>query len=168
MGLAAGILVLGIGGFYIRYSGYLERGATSAVARLDYWQAAARVTAAHPIAGTGPGTFAKQYERIKRPESEMARATHNDYIQQACDSGIPGLVTFMAFIIGLVAWTGARLWRQTGWARFLVWLGVLGIALQCLTEFSFYIPAISWPFMVFLGWLVGRCGNASTPDQAAP
>jgi O-antigen ligase len=120
------------------------------------------------VTGTGPGTFAKQYERIKRPESEMARAAHNDYIQQACDSGIPGLLTFAAFIVGLVIWMGVRLWHKSGWGHFLVWLGVLGIALQCLTEFSFYVPAISWPFMVLLGWLVARSGNASTPNQPHP
>ena len=43
LALAALVLLLGSGGFYARYSGYLERGATSAVARFDYWQAAARI-----------------------------------------------------------------------------------------------------------------------------
>ncbi len=30
------------------------------------------------------------YEKLKKPESEMARLTHNDYLQQASDSGMMG------------------------------------------------------------------------------
>jgi O-antigen ligase len=60
-----------------------------------------------PIFGTGPGTFAIAYQAVKKPESEMARLTHNDYLQQASDSGFPGLITYMAFIGGML-WVGYR------------------------------------------------------------
>ena len=44
-------------------SGYFQQGATSVVARFDYWHAALRIAAANPLTGTGPGTFQVPYSR---------------------------------------------------------------------------------------------------------
>ncbi len=55
--LITGVLVIGLAGFFARNSGYFHRGATSAVARFDYWQAAVQITKEHPIFGTGPDVF---------------------------------------------------------------------------------------------------------------
>jgi len=74
-------LVAGIAGFFCRYSGFFEKGATSVSARFDYWQAAARTALEHPLFGTGPGTFAIAYAKVKRPESEMSRLVHKDYLE---------------------------------------------------------------------------------------
>jgi hypothetical protein len=46
---------------------------------------------------------------------------------------------------------------------FAVWLGVLGWALQGLLEFDLYIPALAWPALTLLGWLLGR--TRSTPSE---
>lgn len=94
------VLVIGLVGFFWRYLGFFEKGATSVGARFDYWQAAARTTLAHPLFGTGPGTFAIPYAKIKRPEWEMSRLVHNDYLEQASDSGLPGFILYTAFILG--------------------------------------------------------------------
>ncbi len=96
-------LVVGVAGFFWRYSGFFEKGATSVGARFDYWRAAAHTALADPVFGTGPGTFAIPYAKVKRPESEMSRLVHNDYLEQASDSGLPGLVFYSAFILGALA-----------------------------------------------------------------
>ncbi len=98
--LVAGILLAGLAGFFWRYAGFFQKGATSVGARLDYWQAALKTTSAHPLFGTGAGTFSIAYQKVKRPESEMARLAHNDYLEQASDSGWPGFVLYSAFILG--------------------------------------------------------------------
>ena len=77
---------------------FFQKGATSVIARFDYWNAAVRTALAHPLFGTGPGTFAKPYQRLKKPESEMARLVHNDYLEQASDSGWPGFFSYTVFI----------------------------------------------------------------------
>jgi O-antigen ligase len=159
LALALAVILCGVGGFAWRYSDYLQRGATSAVARFDYWRAALQTARDHPALGSGPGTFGAEYARIKRPESEMARAAHNDYIQQASDSGVPGFLFYTAFVVGTIAWTGRRVWVSGDRGRFWIWLGLLGIALQSMTEFGTYIPAISWTSMTLLGWLLGTCAN---------
>lgn len=158
-GLIALVLVGGGLGLYLKNRAYVERGATSVVARLDYWRAAGQTLAAKPLFGTGPGTFGTAYAAIKKPESEMARLAHNDYLQQASDSGLPGGVIYASFVAG-VLWIGFRNCRTREQViRFAVWLGLLGWALQGVGEFTLYIPAVAWPAFAFAGWLLGAPGN---------
>ena len=89
--LVAGVLLVGLAGFFWKYATFFQKGATSVSARFDYWRAAVQTAKDKPLFGTGPGTFAIAYEKIKRPESEMARLVHNDYLEQASDSGLVGL-----------------------------------------------------------------------------
>lgn len=164
--LAAVVLVAGLSGFVWKYAGFFEKGATSVSARLDYWEAALKTTLAHPLTGTGPGTFMIPYRAIKRPESEMTRMVHNDYLEQASDSGAPGFLVYVAFILGSVVTAGKLFWpkgqagvasgAEEDWTTFAVWLGVLGWSLQGLSEFSLYVPALAWPAFTFLGLLAGR------------
>ena len=153
------------------------------IARFDYWRAAAQTTKATPVFGTGPGTFQIAYQKVKRPESEPSRLAHNDYLEQASDSGLPGFILYAVFIVGGLAKTrnpkseirrkpearspklspslqasATPLVRDSGqdWPAFWVWLGVLGWALQGLVEFGLYIPALAWPAFALMGWLLGR------------
>jgi O-antigen ligase len=154
-GIAAGLIV-----FAVKYAGFFERGATSVGARFDYWQAALRTSLEKPVFGSGPGTFGVAYKAIKRPESEMSRLAHNDYLQQASDSGWVGFGLYATFL-------GVALWRtrpQTGASgppeadsslRFAVWLGVLAWALQGWIEFGLYLPSLAWCAFAWLGWLSG-------------
>jgi O-antigen ligase len=157
IGLIIGLVILGVGAFSFKYADYFKRGATSVTARFDYWEAAWKTFKANPVLGTGPGTFKHAYARLKRPESEMARLAHNDYLEQASDSGLIG---FLAFA-GIFPYSLIRLHRKArqGGVVFAVWLGLVGWALQGLVEFSLYIPALAWPAFLLLGWLWGWEGN---------
>ena len=163
-------------GFFWRYSAFFQKGATSVSARFDYWRAALQTVKASPLFGTGPGTFALAYERTKRPESEMSRLVHNDYLEQASDSGVVGFLTYSGFIVGALAWSLKRAKPMLDkaelelprtaeppdpWLAFAVWLGLLGWAMQSLLEFGLYIPALAWPAFAMLGWLVGRPARQS-------
>ncbi len=114
LGLIALVLIGGLAGFAVKYKDYFKKGATSAGARFDYWAAALRITADSPILGEGPGTFAVNYAKLKRPESEMTRMVHNDYLEQFCDSGLPGGAAYFAFIACGLALTYPRKRAQPG------------------------------------------------------
>lgn len=161
--LVGAVLVMGLAGFALKYAGFFQRGATSVSARFDYWEAAARTTVAHPLLGTGPGTFGVAYKEIKRPESEMARLTHNDYLQQASDSGVPGCLALLTLIIGSLAYSRPGAKGGDSLLRFSIWLGLLGWALQSLLEFGLYIPALAWIGFGWLGWLVGTAKPIDKP-----
>jgi O-antigen ligase len=161
--IAAAVLAAGLGGFFWKYSTFFQKGATSVSARFDYWQAASHTAARHPVFGTGPGTFFIPYMEIKRPESEPARLVHNDYLEQASDSGVVGFLSYAAFIVTGLAWTFKKCRpsfnvpnsdAQQNWLLFGIWLGLVGWALQGFIEFGLYIPGEAWPAFALFGWLM--------------
>lgn len=160
--LVAGV-ALGLAGFAWKYALFFERGATSVVARADYWQAAVQTAIERPILGSGPGTFGVAYQKVKKPESEMARLTHNDYLQQASDSGIPGFLLYLAFVLGGLGVTGRHAWEDS--LRFAVWLGLLGWFLHSVVEFNLYVPSLAWISFALLGWLVAGSIALDRPLQ---
>lgn len=153
------VLVVGLGIFAIRFHKYFASGATSAGARFDYWRAAAETTATHPLLGTGPGTFQRPYARLKSPEAEMARLTHNDYLEQFSDSGVVGGVSYLAWVALALTVTGRRLWSGKEFLSVALFGGVLAWFIQGLGEFSLYIPALAWTAFTLLGCLVGLSAN---------
>jgi hypothetical protein len=166
LALAATLLLLGLTGFFARHYGYFKKGATSAVARVDYWEAAVETVRDKPLFGTGPGTFAIAYKKVKKPESEMARMTHNDYLEQASDSGLPGFILYSALVACTLVCTIRK--RDRDWLHLSIWLGTLAWALQSLLEFGLYIPAVAWPAFTFMGWLLGNGAKPSTaPGSSA-
>jgi O-antigen ligase len=167
LSLVCAVILLGGAGFVWKYAGFFQRGATSVVARFDYAEAAWKTAIAKPILGSGPGTFGVVYAAIKRPESEMARLTHNDYLQQASDSGFPGLVAYTLFIGGML-WAGYMDWRSDrSPLRLGLWVGLLAWALQAFGEFTLYVPSLAWTAFGFAGWLLGSAGKRlDKPVQA--
>ncbi len=174
--LIAAVLILGLAGFFWRYSTFFQKGATSVGARFDYWRAAIQTARSNPLFGSGPGTFGLAYERIKHPEAEMSRLAHNDYLEQASDSGVVGLLSYAGFILGGLVWSFSSIFplqtkpnneqathseHTDRWLAFAVWLGLLGWVLQSLFEFGLYIPALAWPAFTFLGWSAGCPGRPS-------
>jgi hypothetical protein len=151
--LTLGVIV-GLAGFAIKFSAYFKKGAPSVGARFVYWQAAFQIAKDHPLLGTGPGTFQIPFKEIKPPEAEMARLVHNDYLEQASDSGFPAFLGYSGFIFAILV----LLYRYSAQNRsdFLLWLGLAGWAVQGFIEFGLYIPALSWPTLFFFGWLSGK------------
>jgi O-antigen ligase len=154
-GLIALVAITAVSAFAWKYSSYFQAGATSVSARFDYWNAAKTTALKHPLLGTGPGTFAKAYAALKRPEAEMARLAHNDYLQQASDSGLPAAILFAALVAGLIWVTGRHVLRAREALPIAVWIGVLAGAVQSAVEFGLYLPSMAWPMFALLGWLMG-------------
>jgi O-antigen ligase len=156
--LICGVLVLGVAGFAVKYASYFHRERNSIGARFAYWRAALIVVRAHPWLGTGPGTFQIPYRQLKQLDDEPTKLCHNDYLEQATDSGIPGFVVYSAMIVAILS----LLYRysageKTGsWMAFSVWLGVLGLCMHSLVEFHLYIPALAWTAFFLMGWLASR------------
>ena len=157
LALAGAAMVLGLAGFAVKYADYFDRGATSVGARFGYWRAAVQTAMEEPLLGTGPGTFQLAYKRHRARGAEPTRLTHNDYLQQASDSGWPGFALYAAFIGG-AAWVLARR-RLDDPLLIAARLGLLAWALQGFVEFGLYIPALAWPAWLMLGWLLAAPAN---------
>jgi O-antigen ligase len=164
IGIIVAVVVCGLAGFAMKNRAYFQKGATSASARIIYWRAALQVANAHPILGAGPGTFAKTFAPIKPPEAEMARLVHNDYLEQACDSGWPAFILFAAFIVSAMFVSHKAVIKSP--YHLAAWLGIVGWSLQSFVEFGLYIPAISWSAFVLIGWLLASRFEIDTPKPA--
>lgn len=151
------LVVVGVALFLGRYGTYFGKGASSLAARLDYWRAASQMIQQRPLLGYGPGTFQRQYSALKPPDAEMAKLAHNDYLQQGCDSGVPAMLAYGAFVGGAILLLYRRSTRTT--PLFAAWVGVFGFAVQGLTEFGLYIPGLAWPFFLILGRLAALPPN---------
>ena len=150
------VLLADLGIFAVRFHNYFAAGATSVGARFDYWRAAAQTTLAHPWSGTGPGTFQRPYAQLKSPEAEMARLTHNDYLEQFSDSGILGGIFYAAWIFSALAIIGRRVWNFGNPMTFAIFIGLLAWFVQGIGEFGLYIPALAWTAFTLMGGLMGN------------
>ena len=71
--------------------------------RLDYWRVAAMDALRHPLAGSGAGTFVREWYRHRRVAAPVQDA-HNVYLQTTAELGLVGLVALLAALaIPLVA-----------------------------------------------------------------
>jgi O-antigen ligase len=161
------VLLVGLGVFAVRFHNYFTAGATSVGARFDYGRGAAQTTLAHPLLGTGPGTFQRPYAQFKSPEAEMARLTHNDYLEQFSDSGIAGGIFYGAWILTASTIIGRRIWNFGSPTAFAIFIGLLGWLAQGIGEFGLYIPALAWTAFTLLGGLLGLSGNQIDKSASA-
>lgn len=156
--LIYGVLIAGMAGFAVKYAGFFQKDRNSVGARFVYWRAALATARRQPWLGTGPGTFQIPYSQIKRPADEMARLCHNDYLEQATDSGIFGFLSYTGMILTFLAF----LYRYTAsveplnWLYFAIWLGAFGLCLHSIVDFHLYVPALAWPMFFLCGWLMAR------------
>ncbi len=65
--------------------------------RTMFWQAARDASAAHPIGGTGAGTFATVYTEV-RGAGPAARDAHSLYLQTLSELGVVGLALIALFL----------------------------------------------------------------------
>ncbi len=151
----AAILIFGVGVFAIRFHHYFSTGATSVSARIDYWRAAVQTTEQNPLFGSGPGTFQRPYAQLKTPNAEMARLTHNDYLEQFSDSGIPGGLAYASWITVALWVIGKKLSPNPDISHFAIYAGLLAWFAQGLGEFGLYIPALAWLAFTLMGSLAG-------------
>jgi O-antigen ligase len=118
---------------------------------MDYWRAAVQTTLEHPLTGTGPGTFQRPYARLKAPDAEMARLVHNDFLEQFSDSGVPGGIAYLAWILAWILRSGRRVLTRADPFWFAVALGCNAWLFQGLTEFMLYVPALAWTAFLLIG-----------------
>ncbi|HAJ34795.1 MAG TPA: hypothetical protein DCL15_03745 [Chloroflexi bacterium] len=107
----------------------------SVVERIAHWVAAQRMWEASPWFGVGVGNYAAVYPAVRLPRWEDALGhAHNIYLNVLGETGLLGLVTFLALWSGVLVW-GWRQARSAGKNSAARWqaavaIGVLGMVVH--------------------------------------
>ncbi len=106
--LAAGLAAVAASGVVTRDA--LSAGSVAASTREAIWEGTARLAADFQPAGGGLGSFVPLYQTrehvLNRPD-EYANHAHNDYLEWLLETGVPGVVLLLAFLI----WFAVRVKR---------------------------------------------------------
>ncbi len=135
--------------------------------RLKIWPASLRMIGAHPVLGTGFGTFERAYEGWKAPEMPPEPFAFNLALNIAVEIGLAGLIAAL-----WVAVTGVDSWVRSGRsgppgadpARAVItalWIGLLVNQLADNTLFSISTSAGLW---LLLAFLVVPCAPIHQPE----
>lgn len=71
----------------------------SVAVRWNYWIAAGRMAADHPLTGVGLDNFGSRYTEYKTPAGWAVRKAHNHYAQLLADGGVPLLASFVILVL---------------------------------------------------------------------
>lgn len=135
----------------VRQPGYLQM-----EGRISIWKDALRLVHDHPLTGTGLGTFGTAFRRHQTDlvESYVDHA-HNDYLEFASDTGLPGVALLFLPILYLFTKMIISFLDDPRRYRRAVTLGCIGSTLALLvhsvTDFNLQIPANALILAVVLG-----------------
>lgn len=125
--------------------------------RFLIWESAWQMFLERPWLGWGLGTFWLAYPPFRQPaDASGGFYVHNDYLQFAVETGLPGFLLAVAWSLSLV-WLGWRFLRQRlsdDAAPQVAGMmgGLLAVGVHTLFTFNFYILSI----LVLAGLYLGR------------
>lgn len=125
--------------------------------------AAARMVRDFPMTGTGGWSFYASFFRYRPAETPAYyEHAHNDYVEIASDTGLPGLGLLLGFA-SICVWRTLRSLRNrrhpvVRGIGFGSLMALLYMALHSLTDFNLQIPAVVMTFMTILA--LGLCASA--------
>lgn len=153
----------------------LQRIGSGGAARLEFWDAAGRLVADHPVLGTGPGTFVQHYAAYYEPTGavayELADDPHSVPLAMFTSGGLVVGVAYLA-LVALTAFVLVRGLRRTTASDRLL-LGALGgawLAYQVQSVVSIDIPPLAlahWVLAASIACVAGSVRFASAGPGSA-
>lgn len=139
--------------------------------RLLVWKVAAKMVRHNPVFGVGPGNFEIRYPEYKEGVTEVLETAqervtdvHNEYLEMAVETGIPGFLLFM-WLLFAAGKTCFVVYRKSGRSRRLfiaaVSASLVAVSVNALASFPFQNPATMLLFWINLA-LVGSMAREKT------
>ncbi len=159
------VIVIGTGGTYVFSLNRLQDLDDTrevALPRTAVWGAALKMIAANPL-GVGPGGFAGAFTPYQPAGFVNSRVyhAHNDYIELAAETGIPGLLLFSLAMATLIATATCRLlrapWSSANWLRRAALISTGAGLIHATVDFNLSSrPGVAALFFCLLGIAVSR------------
>ncbi|PYU32068.1 MAG: hypothetical protein DMG28_13085 [Acidobacteria bacterium] len=160
--LVTGAMVFLLGTVVVAWLGIgptLERFATfqslevNEARRLAMMKDSWRIFLDHPWLGTGLGTLQSVYPRYESLyDGKVVNHAHNDYVEVLAETGVPGALCCLLFIVLLFQSALARLRSSRGPLDFALRAGALvacaGLLVHSLADFNLHIPSNALLFLL--------------------
>jgi O-antigen ligase len=136
---------------------------TSLTTRLPEWKAAVELTAKRPCLGWGVGSFPLTIEAVREAPTQsltlVSVTPHNLFLLITAETGGLGLVAWTLLGVGLTASIIGRGERRQNILSMGLILGLVGVLVHNLVDFSLAVPATACVFSSVLGFLVGKASD---------
>lgn len=138
-------------------------------ARLLMWKSTIQMTLAHPLTGTGWGTFADYYPAYRSllENTTSGQFAHNDYLQLAAEGGIPALLLQLGLMLGLLFQLKRSLKRASdpaGLESVALLLSALALFIHAGVNFIFYFAFMN----ILAGLYLARAAQLVEPARNIP
>ena len=156
-----GVAWIGLGGFVSAFG----RGVKAS--RLDLWADMLAIVPRFPLFGVGWNAFSTAYPWYQTVwRNDWIGEAHNEYLQVLLDTGLAGLVVFLALLATVFRRALARAARSP--LDLGLFGALLGMALHNLVEFNWQIPAnaATWVALAALACREGEPGSSDRPPSA--
>ena len=133
--------------------------------RIAWWRDALKIARAHPLAGTGAGTYRIARLRV-RTEASPAPEPHSLPLQILADLGLIGLALGGVLVVGAVGVGRRALSRAEDDdvdATTLLVIVTLGYGMHALVDYDADFLAVTAPFALVLGALVAAAAAPARP-----
>ena len=121
----------------------------SFIVRKDLAMGAVDIIKHHPWLGTGPGTFNIAY-RMYQQGAIYSKYAHNNYLEMASEIGIPGLVTYLVFIMGIL-WLFGSAWKRGSVPAGILFISIVLFILHSFVDFDYASAAVVWCLFLYAG-----------------
>ena len=153
-----------------RVTGALGPRSASNMFRILAWEGTARMAAAHPLLGVGPGGF--KFAFMEHAVGGYVEAAHQNYLQVAGEQGFLGLAAFL-WLIGAIIFTGRRaLARAPDFAGRILVIGPLAaltvVLVHSFLDYDLYIGAIGLTFWLIAGLIAHYSHDRQPPEVSLP
>jgi hypothetical protein len=134
--------------------------------RIDHWHVATDTFAAHPLLGTGAGTYRLSWE-LRRTQTFQVNDAHSLYLEVLSELGVPGLVLLLV-AIGTILVAGVRRLRGVErHAHAAVLAAGLVLLIHAGVDWDWEMPALFlWFFAAGGVILAARSGSERAPEPA--
>lgn len=140
----------------------------SALFRWYTWRGTARMIAARPLLGFGPGSFEVAYPRYA--EAGFTRMAHQTPLQLAAEAGLPAVV-LMTLAVALLGRTLVGGMRAGGPTAIEAAAGVgalVAVGAQNLADYTWYIPAVGITLSAAVGLALAAVRDVGGEDPQEP
>ena len=144
------------------------------------WADSVDLIRSRPWLGTGPGNYElhlpshrsvarhREWNELMGDRQHVAYRAHNEYLEQAAETGVVGLAVFLWMLASLI-WAGAAIVRRrTANPARLVGLGCLaamiGVLVHSLFSFTLQDPTAATHFYLFAGLLLAASRRGEAPQ----